>query len=658
MARPNQEAIETFMSITGASESVALQKLEIWRQMIRNGKMIKVNEKERKDKWIVRRVEHGGDLNEAVNAHFNEGDRSMSGIHEISTAAPQNDAMDIDEPIQVGLPRLPFSLLPSTRNLNPFSLLDPDFSRSLFDSGPDLPTRAPFVSHPREVREIPIEVKDGSEQEGHSGLVPSIEDVTETAQAQGPETHGTVIIDEDDDEDIPTAPSGHAAGQNEQENDALGNNSRGTYPMPTAPGIDDLPDYSNDIEEEMVRAAIEASKREVGKGYLDQQFDAPDYLSNPGTQQRQSHLEDAELAHAVSLSMKAVEQEKALLEAGEKGGASELEPFKSTELGDMGKMTSSNGRQVFVPPDKCTSRQSRLDVGSSSIQEEAEDVEEQPLVRHRSRRMPSASVDSAKEIGEVEITPPSSPGQDNSINHPPHNANDFQSDEWGGISSEEHDEAIMLEAALFGGMPGGSEYRFPYAPHQLMQNGLDRNPGPYPLQMPRPPSPGLTAQRLIREQQDDEYLASLQADREKELKAIEEADARRLEEQAAREAALEEERRMEEESRRKLEEEQEIERQLAAKEASLPQEPSPEDEKAVTLLVRMPDGSRHGRRFLKSDKLQSLFDFIDVGRRVKPGTYRLVRPYPRRAFSDGESVLTLSELGLIGKQEALFLELI
>ncbi|KAI8030304.1 Plant UBX domain-containing protein 8, partial [Camellia lanceoleosa] len=368
--------------------------------------------------------EHGGDLNEAVNAHFNEGDRSI--IHETSTAAPQNDAMDIDEPIQVGPPRPPFSLLPSARNLNMFSLLDPDFSRSLFDSGPGLTTRAPFVSHPREVREIPIEFKDGSEQEGHSGLVPSIEDVTETAQAQGPETHGTVIIDEDDDEDIPTAPSGHAAGQNEQEDDVLGNNSGGTYPMPTAPGIDDLPDYSNEIEEEMVRAAIEASKREVGKGYLDQQFDAPDYLNNPGTRQRQSHLEDAELAHAVSLSLKvcdffilfiylflyrdtlasfalalleldlkAVEQENALLEVGEKVGASELEAFKSTELWDMGKMTSSNGswRQVFVPPDKCTSRQSRLDVGSSSIQEAAEDVEEQPLVRHRSRRMSSAFVD-------------------------------------------------------------------------------------------------------------------------------------------------------------------------------------------------------------------------------------------------------------------------
>lgn len=49
---------------------------------------------------------------------------------------------------------------------------------------------------------------------------------------------------------------------------------------------------------------------------------------------------------------------------------------------------------------------------------------------------------------------------------------------------------------------------------------------------------------------------------------------------------------------------QENERQLAAKEASLPQEPTPDDVNAVTLLVRMPDGSRRGRRFLKSDKLQ------------------------------------------------------
>lgn len=97
---------------------------------------------------------------------------------------------------------------------------------------------------------------------------------------------------------------------------------------------------------------------------------------------------------------------------------------------------------------------------------------------------------------------------------------------------------------------------------------------------------------------------------------------------------------------------QELETQLAVKEANLPVEPSSDDENAMTLLVRMPDGSRHGRRFLRSDKLQvkdlleimlfsfsllvnifakpdsgifqSLFDFIDVGRVVKPGSYRLV----------------------------------
>lgn len=123
---------------------------------------------------------------------------------------------------------------------------------------------------------------------------------------------------------------------------------------------------------------------------------------------------------------------------------------------------------------------------------------------------------------------------------------------------------------MFGGIPDESGYRLPFAPHHLMQNGLNRSMDPYAPRMPLPPSPSLTAQRLLREQQvcilslllildlesvndcnyndcvqDDEYLASLQADQEKELKAKEEA-----------EAALAEERQKEEELRRKLDEEQ------------------------------------------------------------------------------------------------------
>lgn len=56
--------------------------------------------------------------------------------------------------------------------------------------------------------------------------------------------------------------------------------------------------------------------------------------------------------------------------------------------------------------------------------------------------------------------------------------------------------------------------------------------------------------------QDDEYLAALQADREKELKFMQEAERRQLEEAAAREASLERERHQEEENRRKMLEEE------------------------------------------------------------------------------------------------------
>lgn len=73
----------------------------------------------------------------------------------------------------------------------------------------------------------------------------------------------------------------------------------------------------------------------------------------------------------------------------------------------------------------------RLMEGSSSIQDEAEaeDVEQQPLVRHRSRRTPSGSGESAKEVGVLEVSPPSSPGHQGIGNLPPNNGNAFPSDE-------------------------------------------------------------------------------------------------------------------------------------------------------------------------------------------------------------------------------------
>lgn len=76
--------------------------------------------------------------------------------------------------------------------------------------------------------------------------------------------------------------------------------------------------------------------------------------------------------------------------------------------------------------------QSRLEAGSSFIQDETEDLEEQPLVRHRSRHMSSASEESSKEvevIENLEVSPPSSPRQLNRGNQTQHNGNAFPSDE-------------------------------------------------------------------------------------------------------------------------------------------------------------------------------------------------------------------------------------
>ncbi|CAN4077804.1 unnamed protein product [Withania somnifera] len=599
MARANQEEVETFMNITGVSEAAAIQKLE----------------------------EHGGNLNEAVNAHFNQGDANRVHAAPVAAAVPHEDDMEIDDPITEEFRRPPFSVFSSSRSPNAFSLLDPSFTRNVFDT--NRTSRAPFVSHPRQVREIPIEVKDGDGQSGHSRNAPVIEDVTETDdQTHGPETRGTVIIDDDDDEVVP-GPLPTLDGRHDRSNvDIFDSDSTAVFSGPSALSDDVLPDYANDIEEEMVRAAIEASKRDAEMSTL--QFDVNSDLSDPTPQPRQSHLEDSQLAHAVSLSLKTAELEKAMHE--ECQAIPESEGYKPAEENEHGKSTISNGRQF------------RSEVGSSSVQDEVEDLEEEPLVWRRRKPISSGS-ETAQDIEERAVSPLSSPQQHDNLNHSLRNGADFQSDEWGGMSSLEHDEAVMLEAALFGGIPEGTRYRLPYAPHQPIQNGADGPMGPYQWPERRPPSPSLVAQRLLREQQDDEYHAALQADREKELKARQEA-----------EAALEEKRQEEEESRRKAEEEKEMERQLAAKEASLPQEPTADNENAVNLVVRMPDGSRRGRRFLKSDRLQSLFDYIDVGRVIKPGTYRLVRPYPRRAFSDGESTLSLDDLGLTSKQEALFLE--
>ena len=62
-------------------------------------------------------------------------------------------------------------------------------------------------------------------------------------------------------------------------------------------------------------------------------------------------------------------------------------------------------------------------------------------------------------------------------------------------------------------------------------------------------------------------------------------------------------------------------------------------------------------RFLKTDPLQAVFDFIDLQNResdIQPGSYTLALQYPRREFSEGQPG-SLADNGILSKQEALLL---
>ncbi|XP_047049925.1 plant UBX domain-containing protein 8-like [Lolium rigidum] len=547
MAWPQQEAIDTFIGITGADEAVAVRKLE----------------------------EHAGDLNQAVNSYFNDGAGTANTIDQ--PIGPVNlDDMELDGPLDNTFQR---SLYPEALH-DPFALMDPNFQQMVFDRAGSAGTASHDAqgSHPIEAT---VDVKDSNVQTGPSGQASIIENVTGHGSLYGPGGRETIIIDDDEDE-LPY-------GLSSQHANFPSSASQPNPPLPTAPPLVHVID--NDIEEEMIRAAIEASKREAEE------------LANTAEQERAQHLD---------------------------GINSE----------DMETAGATMGRQELVTGMAGASTQ--LTDGESS-QEDTEDVEEEPLVRRRSRRIPSGDTESRQPIVPGD-SPPSSSQPQNSDHQ--YNRTDFPS-EWGGISSEEHDEAVMLEAAMFGGIPEAPTYPLSIPSHASSSH--------YPQVVHSPP-PELTEQRLLREQQDDEYLASLQADQEKEMKTLQEAELRQLEETAARESALEKQKQEEEERLKKQLEKEELESSLATKQASLPSEPPSGAEGVITLVVRMPDGSRQGRRFLKSDKFQSLFDFLDVGRTCRPGTYKLVRTYPRRAFTPADGDQSFSELGLTSKQEALFIE--
>ena len=114
---------------------------------------------------------------------------------------------------------------------------------------------------------------------------------------------------------------------------------------------------------------------------------------------------------------------------------------------------------------------------------------------------------------------------------------------------------------------------------------------------------------------------------------------------------------------------------LASKAASLPPEPVAGEGSTIQVVVRLPDGTRCGRRFRLSDPLRAAFDFVDVticgdgggsdermeeiAHReggLRPGGDRLVTPVPRCVYEEGRGG-SLADAG-ITRDTALFVEVL
>ncbi|KAK2353842.1 plant UBX domain-containing protein [Trifolium repens] len=540
MTTPSPEAVATFIRITGAPEFVAVQKLE----------------------------EYGGNLNEAVNAHFIEGNRHILEQNLAATAMPHYNYSEANNQSNQNLAGsrgiLPF--FNAARRFRPSLLLDSNYRRELRDlcngfGATTLSSSTPPRGSPQgETREFPT----GNDSAVVSPYRPGM-------SYAGAVNNGSL--------------SSHGRGYYET------NDYQNDYPLAqsNAPRVRD-----QDVEEAMLQSAIEASKEESIER---SSWNTPNDFSDDELPQSIFHQEDDDLAHVISLSLQTAEQEEALRELRVK---EEKEVLGTHALLAKGEKTN-------------TSR-SRLETGPSSSRNVASDVA-QPVINN--------------------------PLNHNAGGHHQVHGDPFIAEKWGGISSDELNEALLIETALFSEIPNHSSHKSSSLPGLQHHSGQNVDPK---IQFSSSSASQLLAEtQLLRQQQDADYLASLLVDRQKELNSLNKAETHSSKE---------------EESHEKMPKRTELEKKIDTKKIILPNEPPLGDEKVITIVVRMPDGGRCERRFFKTDKLQLLFDFIDISGAVKPGTYRVVKSYPRRAYNINDSSATLNEVGLNNKNEALFLELI
>lgn len=143
--------------------------------------------------------------------------------------------------------------------------------------------------------------------------------------------------------------------------------------------------------------------------------------------------------------------------------------------------------------------------------------------------------------------------------------------------------------------------------------------------------------RTIRQEQDQAYEQSLQADREKARLKKEQEEARlnaeklekqRIEDEVARENAIIE-------KRAAL-------RKLLAETA----EPNPSNEETVKLLIKLPNGNRHQRIFRRQDPLSELYKFV-YAQEDCPRSFEIAINFPHKVVEcDEETTLSIHDFGI------------
>ncbi|XP_056430671.1 FAS-associated factor 2 isoform X2 [Hyla sarda] len=154
--------------------------------------------------------------------------------------------------------------------------------------------------------------------------------------------------------------------------------------------------------------------------------------------------------------------------------------------------------------------------------------------------------------------------------------------------------------------------------------------------------------QVLRQQQDEAYLASLRADQEKERKKREKQEQKRREEEEAQLRLQAEERK-----KRNLQEEKE------RRSECLPAEPEPDHPDSIRILFKMPNDTRVERRFLFTQSLSVIHDFL-FSLKETPEHFQIVVNFPRRVLPclPTEEVPvppTLQEAGL-SRSELLFVQ--